>query len=129
MLLDGANSLFQTLDSLLNLAVRKLDERAGFPELLVQIRSIIGMTPVEMHLKPFCHHLEFMLNSIGQNGGAPFDRDDFSPKGLSSCTDNLLLSPAVPDSQSLPLKAPRSLGHWNGKGNCPRRIDGSLKIS
>ena len=64
--------------------------RSGFPELLVQMRSIVGMTPVEMHLKSFCYHLEFMLNSIGQNGGASFDRDDFSPKGLSSCTDNLL---------------------------------------
>jgi hypothetical protein len=53
MLLDGANSLFQTLDSFLNLTIRKLDERAGFPKLLVQIGSIIGMTPVEMHPESF----------------------------------------------------------------------------
>ena len=59
-------------------------------ELLVKIRLIIGMTLAEMHLKSFCYHLEFMLNSIGQNGGEPFDRDDFTPKGLSSCTDDLL---------------------------------------
>jgi hypothetical protein len=57
------------------LDVSRSRSHAGFPELLAQVGSIIGMTPVEMHLKLFCYHLEFILNSIGQNGGAPFARD------------------------------------------------------
>ena len=47
------------------------------------------MTPVEMHLEPFCYHLEFMPKSIGQNGGVPFGLDDFNPKGFSGGTDDL----------------------------------------
>lgn len=90
MLLDAADPLLSAFDAFLDLAVKELDEGPCLSELLVQIHSIIGMTPVEMHLKSFSYNLEFMLNSIDQNGGAPFDRDDFSPKGLSSSTDNLL---------------------------------------
>ena len=90
MLLDGANSLFQTLDPFLNLTIRKLDERAGFPELLVQIRSIIGMTPVEMHLKPLSNQLEFLSKSFSQDAGMPFGIDDFCPKDFSSGSDDLL---------------------------------------
>ena len=90
MLLDGANSLFQPLDSLLNLAVRKLDERAGLPELFIQIASIIGMTPVEMHLKPLGNQLEFVSKSFSQDAGVPFGIDDFSPKDFSSSVDDML---------------------------------------
>ena len=53
MSLDSMNPLLQTFDAFLNLAVRKLDERAGFSELLVQMCSIVGMTPVEVHLESF----------------------------------------------------------------------------
>jgi hypothetical protein len=74
----------------LNLAIRKLDERAGFSELLVQIRSIIGMTPVEMHLEPFGDELELMPESLGQNTGVSLGIDNFSPKSFSSGADNLL---------------------------------------
>jgi hypothetical protein len=90
MLLDGANSLLQTPDSFLNLAVEELDERAGFPELLVQIRSIIGMTPVEMHLEPFGNQLEFVSKSFGQNTGVTFGIGNFNSKGFSCSTDDLL---------------------------------------
>jgi len=63
---------------------------ASFPELLVQIRSIIGMAPVEMHLEPFGDELELMPESFGQNTGVPFGIDDFSPKSLGNRTDDLL---------------------------------------
>ena len=90
MLLDGANSLFQTLDSFLNLTIRKLDERAGFPELLVQIGSIIGMTPVEMHLKSFGDELELMAESFGQNAGMSLDIGNLNSKSFSGSADDLL---------------------------------------
>ena len=90
MLLDGANSLLQTLDSFLNLAVRKLDERAGFPELLIQIGSIIGMTPVEMHLEPFSNQLEFVSKSFGQNTGMSLGIGNFNSKSFSGSADDLL---------------------------------------
>ncbi len=69
---------------------RKLAERAGFPELLVQIRPIIGMTPVEIHLKPFGNQPEFVSKSFNQDAGVPFGIDDFSPKGFYSSVDDLL---------------------------------------
>jgi len=90
MLLDGANSLLQTFDTFLNLAVRKLDERAGFSELLVQIGSIVGMAPVEMHLEPFGNQLEFVSKSFGQNTGVTFGIGNFNSKGFSCSADDLL---------------------------------------
>jgi hypothetical protein len=84
MLLDGADPLFQSLDSLLNLTIRELDERTGFSELFVQIGSIVGMTPVEMQLKSFGHELDLMPKSLNENAGVPSDLDDFRPKGFSS---------------------------------------------
>jgi hypothetical protein len=98
MLLNATNPLFQTLDAFLNLAVRELNERSGFPELFIQIRSIIGMTPVEMHLEPFGHELEFMPEPFGQHTGMSLGIGNFSakgpgkicPKGFSSDADYLL---------------------------------------
>lgn len=90
MLLDGANSLLQTFDAFLNLAIGELDESAGFPELLIQIRSIVGMTPIEMHLEPFGNQLEFVSKFFSQNAGVLFGIDDFSPKGFCSSVDDLL---------------------------------------
>ena len=57
MLLDSVDPLLQTFNAFLNLPVGELDERAGFPELLIQIGSIVCMTPVEMHLEPFGNQL------------------------------------------------------------------------
>ena len=90
MLLDGANSLFQTFDAFLNLAVGELDERAGFPELLIQIGSIVGMTPVKMHLEPFGNQLEFVSKSFGQNTGMSLGIGNFNSKGFSCSADDLL---------------------------------------
>lgn len=55
MLLYGTDPLFQPFDSFLRLTVRELNERTSFPELIIQILTIIGMTPIEMHLEPFSH--------------------------------------------------------------------------
>ena len=90
MLFDGTDPLLQTLDSFLNLPVGELDKCAGFPELLVQIRSIIGVTPVEMHLKPLGNELQFMPKSLGQHTGVALGIDNFSPKSFCSSADNLL---------------------------------------
>lgn len=90
MLLDGTDPLFQSLDSLLNLTIRELDERTGFSELFVQIGSIVGMTPVEMQLKSFGHELELMPESFGQNTGVPLRVGNIGPKCLGSSADYLL---------------------------------------
>ena len=90
MLLDGADSLIQTFDAFLNLAVRKLDECAGFSELLVQMCSIVGMAPVEMHLESFRNQLEFVSKSFGQDTGMPFGIGNFDSNGFSCSTDDLL---------------------------------------
>jgi len=90
MLLDSVDPLLQTFDAFLNLPVGELDERAGFPELLIQIGSIVGMTPVEMHLEPFGNQLEFVSNSFGQNTGVTFGIGNFNSKGFSCSADDLL---------------------------------------
>jgi hypothetical protein len=92
MLLDSVDPLLQTFDVFLNLPVGELDERVGFPELLIQTGSIVGMTPVEMHLEPFGQQLEFVSKSFGQNTGVTLGIDDFSSKGFGSGADNLLNS-------------------------------------
>jgi hypothetical protein len=58
--------------------------------LLVQIRSIIGMTPVEMQLEPFGNQLEFVSKSFGQNTGVMFGIGNFNSKGFSCSADDLL---------------------------------------
>ena len=90
MLLNTTDPLLQTLNALLNLAVRELNERSGFPKLFIQIRSIIGMTPVKMHLEPFGHELKLMPEPFGQHTGMTFGIDYFSPKGFCGGADNLL---------------------------------------
>ena len=90
MLLDSVDPLLQTFDAFLNLAVGKLDERAGFAELLVQMCSIVGMAPVEMHLESFGNQLEFVSKSFGQNTGVTFGIGNFNSKGFSCSADDLL---------------------------------------
>ncbi len=98
MLFNTTDPLFQTLHAFLNLAVRELNERSGFLKLFIQIRSIIGMTPVEMHLEPFGDQLHFMPQPFGQHTGVSLGIGNFSakgtgkicPKSFSSGTDNLL---------------------------------------
>ena len=90
MLLNGTDPLLQTFDAFLNLSVRKLDKCAGFPELLVQIGSIIGMTPVEMHLKSFGDELELMPESFGQNTGMSLGIGNLNSKSFSGSADDLL---------------------------------------
>ena len=90
MLLDAADPILQTLDAFLNLPVGELDERAGFPELLIQIGSIVGMTPVEMHLEPFGNQLEFVSKSFGQNTGVTFGIGNFNSNSFSCSADDLL---------------------------------------
>jgi hypothetical protein len=90
MLLDSVDPLLQTFDAFLNLPVGELNERAGFPELLIQIGPIVDMTPVEMHLEPFGNQLEFVSKPFSQDTSVPFGIDDFSPKSVSSGADNLL---------------------------------------
>ena len=48
------------------------------------------MTPVEMHLKSFGNCLEFMPKSFSSDAGVSFGFNNFSPKGFSSSTDDLL---------------------------------------
>lgn len=83
MSLDGADPLFEALDSFLNLAIGELNKRTGFPELFIQMGSILGMAPVEVHLKSFGNQLKFMPKSFGENASMPFGFDDFFLKGFS----------------------------------------------
>jgi hypothetical protein len=39
-------------------------ERAGFPELLVQMTSVIGMTSIKMQLESFGNNLEFVSKPL-----------------------------------------------------------------
>ena len=90
MSLDSMDPLLQTFDAFLNLAVRKLDERTGFSELLVQMCSIVGMAPVEMHLESFGNQLEFVSKSFSQDTGMPFGIGNFDSKSFSCSADDLL---------------------------------------
>lgn len=108
MLLDGADPLFESLDSFMELTVRELDERASFPELIIQMLPILGMTPVEVHLVPFRHKLDLAPKFLDEdavapldltdvcskgfrrNIGVPFDPGDVRPKGFGRGTDDLL---------------------------------------
>jgi hypothetical protein len=90
VLLDGADSLFEPFDSILNLAVRKLDERTSFPELFVQMRSIICMTPIEVHLKSLSNELKFVPKSFSKDTRVSFAVSNLSPKGFSGSANNLL---------------------------------------
>jgi hypothetical protein len=90
VLLDGADPLLQAFDAFLNLAVGELDERAGFSELFLKIGSIIGMAPIEMHLKSFGNKLELMPESFCEDTSVTLAIGNFSPKGFGSSTDNLL---------------------------------------
>ena len=90
MLLDSVDPLLQTFDAFLNLPVGELDERAGFSELLVQMCSIVGVAPVEMHLEPFGNQLEFVSKSFGQKTGVTLGIGNFNSKGFSRSADDLL---------------------------------------
>jgi hypothetical protein len=90
MLLDSVDPLLQTFDAFLNLPVGELDERAGFPELLMQMGPIVGMKPVEMHLEPFGNQLEFVSKAFGQNTGVTFGIGNFNSKSFSCSADDLL---------------------------------------
>jgi len=108
MLLYDTDTLFEPFHSFLQLTVGQLNECAGFSELIVQILSIIGMTPVEVHLEPFSHKLKFMPESFCQNTcvafrigdicpkrfrhniSVPLDPGNVCPKGFGRSADNLL---------------------------------------
>ena len=101
MLLDGAYPLFQPLDSFLYLTVGELDECTSFPELIIHMLTVIGMTPIEVHLESFRHKLKFMPESFSKdacvasristirpkrfrhNVSVPLDPSNICPKGFS----------------------------------------------
>lgn len=101
MLLDGADPLLQPLNSFLYLTVGELDERTGFPELIIHMLTVIGMTPIEVHLEAFRHKLKLMPESFSKNAcvalrigdirpkrfrhnvSVPLDLGDVCPKGFS----------------------------------------------
>jgi hypothetical protein len=90
VLLDGTDSLFEPFDPFLNLALRKLDERTSFPELFVQMRSIICVTPIEVHLKSLGNELNFVPEFLSQDTRVSFAVSNLSPKGFSGSTNDLL---------------------------------------
>jgi hypothetical protein len=108
MLLDGADPLFQPLNSFLYLTVGELDERTSFPELIIHMLTVIGMTPIEVHLEPFSHKLKFMPKSFSKdacvafrigdirpkrfrrNVSVPLDPSNICPNGFGRSADNLL---------------------------------------
>jgi hypothetical protein len=63
---------------------------ADFSELLVQIRSIINITPVEVHLKPFGNKLNLVPKLLGQNTRVVLGVGYFAPKSFGSSDDDLL---------------------------------------
>ena len=67
-----------------------LDKRACFSELLFKKESILGMTPVEMHLKSFGNKLEFVTKPFRQNTCMPFGVRELPPKSVGCCSDELL---------------------------------------
>jgi hypothetical protein len=90
MLFDGSNTLLQSLDTFLNLAIGEVDESACFSELFFNEGSIFGMTPVEVHLKSFANKLEFMTKPFRQHTSMPFGISELSPNGVCRCSDELL---------------------------------------
>ena len=60
--------------------------------------TVIGMTPIKVHLEPFRHKLKLMPEPFGQHTGVSLGIGNFSakgtgkicPKGFSSGADNLL---------------------------------------
>ena len=80
MLLDGAYPLFQPLNSFLYLAVGELNKRAGFPELIIHMLTIIGVPPIEVHLEAFRHKLKFMPESFSKDARVAFRISDIRPK-------------------------------------------------
>lgn len=59
-----------------------MNECTCFPELLFKEGLIFGMTPVEMHLKPFGNKLEFVTEPFRQNTSMPFGVREFCPNGI-----------------------------------------------
>ena len=57
MLLYDTDTLFEPYHSFLQLTVGQLNECAGFSELIVQILSIISVTPIKVYLESFSHEL------------------------------------------------------------------------
>jgi hypothetical protein len=51
--------------------------------LLFKKGSILGMTPVKMHLESFGNKLEFVTEPFRQNASVPFGVRELSPKGVS----------------------------------------------
>lgn len=90
MLVNGSNTLLQTLYPFLNLAIREVNESMCLSKLLFKEGSIFGMTLVEMHLKSFGDKLEFMTDPFRQNTSMPFGIHEFSTEGVGRCRDELL---------------------------------------
>lgn len=67
MLFDGADALLQPLDSFVELAVRKVDQRTRFLKLFVEIGAIVRMTPLNVHLETFGDELEFVAEPFHQH--------------------------------------------------------------
>ena len=64
--------------------------KTGFPELLIQIGSVIDMPSVQMQLEAFGDELEFMPQSLGQNTSMLLGIKNFDPKGFGGSTNDLL---------------------------------------
>ena len=54
------------------------------------MRSIVCMTPIEMHLKSLGDELKFMSESFTKNTCVSFAISNLSTKGFSGSTNNLL---------------------------------------
>ena len=61
-----------------------------FPELFVHIRSIISMTPVEMHLKSFSDKLKLTPQPLCQNTSVLSCIGDVGSKGFGHRANELL---------------------------------------
>lgn len=90
MLFYGPDTLLQPLYRILNLAIGDVDERACFSELFLKEGSILGMAPVEMHLKSFGNKVRFVREPLLQNTSMPFGVREISSKRVGRCSDELL---------------------------------------
>jgi hypothetical protein len=88
--LDGTDPLFKTFNSILNLPVRQLDECTSFPELFIKMRSIICMTPMEVHLKSLSNELKFVSECFAKHTCVSFAVSNLCTKGFSGSANNLL---------------------------------------
>lgn len=97
-LFDRANALLESFHSFLYLTVRKLEERACFSELLIDVGPFFSVTLTHMQLQPFGDQLKLMPEFFVQDTAVPPSIGNVGPQLLpQSVRDNLAVVPSIGD--------------------------------